>query len=577
MTNHVKIHGVVPRIQYTANGTLATFTFPFAIFSTDDVEVYLNDTKQASTAYTVTGVRDSDGGSVTFTSAPANGTIITIVRNLSVERTSDFQEGGALRADTLNDELDYQIACQQQIAENLNRSMVLPPYAVSNDLDLTLPTPSAGKAIVWNSDGTNLENSTVAVNALESTLNGYKTAAQTAASTATTKASVATTQATLAQQAATTATSKATETAAAVEGFSHSISNCVTHIPQDIKLTLNNGVLTLAAGSVLTSPDGTQNTTSQDQTYSNPTVSEGTHVVYVGASTGAIQAFAYRSLLGKAGSGTTLPADNTDYMVFFNTTEGKIYLWNTTSSTWDVWAVALPIAIVTVTNYVITSIDRIFNGGGYLGSSVFLLPNVKGLIAAGRNEDGTLKSISVTNSALFVYQFTNSTTRLIGINMSQNGYSATTSNYNYNYVDNKIYNSGGAQLGFVACCEASALNGSITKFVFAEPMHAVTYQEFSDLKATVNDLQSHPSIYSSAAGYIYFKDGTMLQWGMIPPGTTTITFANPFVNTSYIVSVNAYYDSYSEVAYYGKTTTGCSLYPNRNDYNVTYIAIGKWK
>lgn len=220
MTNHVKIQGTIPRIQYTANGTLTTYEFPFAIFSTDDIDVYLNNTKQASTVYTVSGARNSDGGSVTFASAPENGTIITIMRNLSIERTSDFQEGGALRADTLNDELDYQIACQQQIAENLNRSMVLPPYAVANDIDLTLPTPAAGKAIVWNSDGTNLENSTVEVNALESTLNGYKTAAETAATTATTKAGIAsdkadlaTTKAQLASDKADIATAKAAEAA----------------------------------------------------------------------------------------------------------------------------------------------------------------------------------------------------------------------------------------------------------------------------------------------------------------------------------------------------------------------------
>lgn len=211
MTSHVKIHGVVPRIQYTANGSLTTFTFPFVIFSTDDIDVYLNNIKQASTAYTVSEARHSDGGSITFASAPEDGTIITIVRNLSIERTSDFQEGGALRADTLNDELDYQIACQQQIAENLNRSMVLPPYAVNNDLDLTLPTPSAGKAIVWNSDGTNLENSTVSVNALESTIKGYKTSAESAASTATTQAGIASDKADIATEKAQIATDKAAE------------------------------------------------------------------------------------------------------------------------------------------------------------------------------------------------------------------------------------------------------------------------------------------------------------------------------------------------------------------------------
>ncbi|MBQ4472125.1 MAG: hypothetical protein II942_02640 [Alphaproteobacteria bacterium] len=211
MTEHIKVYGIKPRIQYTANGVLDTFTFPFAIFKAADLAVYLDDTKQQSSAYTISGVRSTQGGSVTFNTAPDSGKIITLVRDLSIERTSDFQEGGALRADTLNDELDYQIACQQQIADNLNRSMVLPPYAISTDVNLTLPTPSAGKAIVWNTDGTNLENSTIAVNSLESTLNGYKTAAESAASTATTKAGIASDKADIATTQASVATAKAEE------------------------------------------------------------------------------------------------------------------------------------------------------------------------------------------------------------------------------------------------------------------------------------------------------------------------------------------------------------------------------
>ena len=223
MTNHVKIYGVKPRIQYTADGSLSTYEFPFAVFNASNLDVYLGEEKQESSTYTVAGSGSSDGGSVTFATVPQAGTVITLMRNLSITRTTDFQEGGALRADTLNDELDYQIACTQQIAENLNRSMVLPPYAADNDLDLTLPTPSAGKAIVWNSDGTNLENSTVEINALESTLKGYKESAESAASTATTKAGiasdkadVATNKAQLASDKADIATSKAAEAASTV-------------------------------------------------------------------------------------------------------------------------------------------------------------------------------------------------------------------------------------------------------------------------------------------------------------------------------------------------------------------------
>ena len=205
---HIKLYGIKPRIQYVADGTLTTYDFPFVIFTNTDIQVYLNDTLQDSKTYTVSGIKTT-GGTIAFSTPPENGTIITITRDLSIERTTDFQEGGALRADTLNDEFDYQTACLQQVADSINRSMILPPYATDIDVDLTLPTPSAGKAIVWNADGTNLENSAVKVNELESTLKGYKETAENASAEATTQAQIATQKASEASNQASTATEQA--------------------------------------------------------------------------------------------------------------------------------------------------------------------------------------------------------------------------------------------------------------------------------------------------------------------------------------------------------------------------------
>jgi len=213
MENHIKIHGISPRIQYVADGSSTIFEFPFAIFKNENLEVYIGEALQNANTYTVSGAGNSNGGSIAFLSAPAAGSIITLFRNLSIERTTDFQEGGALRANALNYELDYQIACQQQIAENMNRAMMFPPYATNTNVNLTLPTPSAGKAIVWNSDGTNLENSTVEVNAMESTLLGYKTSAENAAATAVEKAGIASDKADIATEKAQIATDKAAEAA----------------------------------------------------------------------------------------------------------------------------------------------------------------------------------------------------------------------------------------------------------------------------------------------------------------------------------------------------------------------------
>ena len=129
--SHIKLHGVKPRIQYVANGTLTTYEFPFVIFTNTDIQVYLNDILQMPETYTVSGIKDTNGGIVTFATPPTNGTIITITRDLSIERTTDFQDGGTLRADTLNDEFDYQTAYLQQVADSINRSMILPPYATT--------------------------------------------------------------------------------------------------------------------------------------------------------------------------------------------------------------------------------------------------------------------------------------------------------------------------------------------------------------------------------------------------------------------------------------------------------------
>ncbi|MBR5130211.1 MAG: hypothetical protein IKV03_03205 [Alphaproteobacteria bacterium] len=209
--SHIKLHGVKPRIQYIANGTLTTYEFPFVIFSNTDIQVYLNNVLQNKDTYAVSGVKNTNGGCITFITPPMVNTVITITRDLSIERTSDFQEGGALRANVLNDEFDYQTACLQQVADSINRSMILPPYATDTDVDLTLPTPSAGRAIVWNSDGTNLENSAVKVNELESTLRGYKETAESACATAVEKSQIAFDSAQIASEQAQIATQKADE------------------------------------------------------------------------------------------------------------------------------------------------------------------------------------------------------------------------------------------------------------------------------------------------------------------------------------------------------------------------------
>ena len=128
---HIKINAVTPRVQYTGNGVTTVFPYSFAIFDETDMVVYVDD-DIITTGYTVSGAGQTDGGEVTFDSAPASGKKITLLRDVPIERLTDFQEGGAFRPKNLNDEFDRQTAFVQQVQEKVDRTLILPP---TTDID----------------------------------------------------------------------------------------------------------------------------------------------------------------------------------------------------------------------------------------------------------------------------------------------------------------------------------------------------------------------------------------------------------------------------------------------------------
>ncbi|TAN58264.1 MAG: hypothetical protein EPN20_16545 [Magnetospirillum sp.] len=154
---HIQVGDVTPRIQFVGTGAQTAFTYPFPIFAAGDLEVWLGAVLQSS-GYAVAGVGSSNGGTVTLTPAPSNGVVVTLRRRIDIQRTSDFQADGVIRADVLNSELDYQTMAIQQAAEDAGRAVKRAVTSAST-ADLTLPEPSSGKAIKWNSAGTGLENS----------------------------------------------------------------------------------------------------------------------------------------------------------------------------------------------------------------------------------------------------------------------------------------------------------------------------------------------------------------------------------------------------------------------------------
>ncbi|WP_135079831.1 hypothetical protein [Terasakiella sp. SH-1] len=152
MSENIVIGDVRPRIQAVGDGVQLEFIYPFPIFQNSDLEVYLDETLQ-NTGFTVTGAGQSNGGSVTFDTPPANNVVVTLRRYLVIERTSDFAEGGAFHASVINQELDYLVAVAQQNADDLERSVILNPTDGDSSLVLPSKTARAERTLAFDSNG----------------------------------------------------------------------------------------------------------------------------------------------------------------------------------------------------------------------------------------------------------------------------------------------------------------------------------------------------------------------------------------------------------------------------------------
>lgn len=161
------------------------------------------------------------------------------------------------------------------------------------------------------------------------------------------------------------------------------ITNCLTKIPQDIKLELNNGTITLKAGSKVYNGNGIMKTTTTDITSANANY-DGQVMLALSKD--------YDVLLTGFLTGETvseLPESTATFKIYFNTTDKKCYL-----DTTDGWQeCSFPFAIGTSTTTSWTSIDQVFNGFGFIGNTIIKNGGNTYIFPNGNNDDGSQNNI----------------------------------------------------------------------------------------------------------------------------------------------------------------------------------------
>ena len=113
------------RQVFTATGGQTAFSITFEFFAIDDLNVYVNGSlatynanPTTTSTYKVTATNSSSdsayefgtGATITFGAGHTAGQKIIILRDIVIERTTDFPVNGAFDVTALNTELDKAVA-----------------------------------------------------------------------------------------------------------------------------------------------------------------------------------------------------------------------------------------------------------------------------------------------------------------------------------------------------------------------------------------------------------------------------------------------------------------------------------
>lgn len=346
------------------------------------------------------------------------------------------------------------------------------------------------------------------------------------------------------------------------------LTNCLLDVPQRIKYTLEGGTFTLKAGSVVIVPYGVEDLTAQypvgstfinenfkvadtqwyggkffvwaevveDMVNSAATTDTNTRTLYLTLNDNLIRAQFY------SGSGAEEYTGTKSYL-WYRTDENLTKRYS--SGTLSTSVCSLPIGTCTANGTVyIGSIDQFFNGIGYIGSAVWADKGVKCSIPNGRNDDGTLKNLEITQPKLtFMAEDRSQTTtdlnKLMLHYRPNNGclYPYLLLNNNAYYEqDNKPETSTQYYLWFdtdnnrmkqvndygateVPCDrliigEMKLTSGSVSNFKTKEPFRALDYNDYiSGVGSTAAYIVE--TYVNGTSGYRIWSDGYCEQWGSI--------------------------------------------------------------
>jgi parallel beta-helix repeat protein len=143
-----------PYIQYVATLAQTVFPYPFEITQDSDLLVVVNGVTQPTDGgYTLSGQGATNGGNVTFTTAPGAGAIVTLFRDIAIARATQIAQNSGFQSSTFNAEFNQIYLILQDLQSEINQCLQVPN--TNNPAPVTTLTPGvyAGKYLSFDSNG----------------------------------------------------------------------------------------------------------------------------------------------------------------------------------------------------------------------------------------------------------------------------------------------------------------------------------------------------------------------------------------------------------------------------------------
>lgn len=126
------VSSTTTRNSYAGDGSTTAFSYTFKIFDEDDIAVILrNDTtavettQSITTNYTVSGVGNAGGGTITFVTAPPTGNTVVLLRTTARTQLTDYTPNDPFPAESHEDALDKLTFIAQELEEEVGRAIKL--------------------------------------------------------------------------------------------------------------------------------------------------------------------------------------------------------------------------------------------------------------------------------------------------------------------------------------------------------------------------------------------------------------------------------------------------------------------